>query len=99
LKPPSSFTSFDHFVGAGEQRKRCGDAERPCTLATSPSADGPATLHSTLDHLAKDRLDVCVRKRSQRLRANISKGAAAQSKRSHGKIIRCLNNRNDIVLA
>jgi hypothetical protein len=64
--------------------------------ATSSSADGPFTLHSTLDHLAKDRLDVCLRKRSQRLRPNISKGAAAQSKRSHGNIIRCLNNRNDI---
>src|SRR6516162_1776881 len=75
------------------------DDPRSCELATSSSADGPFTLHSTLDHLAKDRLDVCLRKRSQRLRANISKGAAAQSKRSHGNIIRCLDNRNDIVLA
>jgi hypothetical protein len=65
-------------------------------LATSSSADGPATLHSTLDHLAKHRLDVCLRKRSQRLRPNISKGAAAQSKRSHGNIIRCLDYRDDI---
>src|SRR6266566_9258383 len=100
FEPP--FTSFDHFVGAGEQRKRRGDAERPYTLVTRALASwrtGPATLHSTLDHLAKDRLDVCLSKRSQRLRANISKGAAAQSKRSHGNIIRCLNNRNDIVLA
>src|SRR5262245_9978944 len=32
FEPP--FASFDHFVGAGEQRKRYGDAERPCTLAT-----------------------------------------------------------------
>src|SRR6516165_9906755 len=32
FEPP--FTSFDHLFGAREQRKRCGDAERPCTLAT-----------------------------------------------------------------
>ena len=70
--------SFDHLVGAREQRRR---------------HDAPTALDSTLDHLAKDRLDVCLRKRSQRLRANISKGAAAQSKGSHG------NNRNDVVLA
>jgi hypothetical protein len=75
------------------------DDPHSCELATNSSADGPFTLHSTLDHLAKDRLDVSLRKRSQRLRANISKGAAAQSKRSHGSIIRCLDNRNDIVLA
>jgi hypothetical protein len=37
-----------------------------------------------LDHLTNDRLHVCLCKRSQRLRANISKGATAQSKRGHG---------------
>src|SRR5262245_29427658 len=41
----------------------------------------------TLDHLIKDRLHVCLCKRPQRLRANISKGATAQSKRSHGDVI------------
>jgi len=72
---------------------------RPCEFGDQLAADGPGTPHSTLDHLAEDRLDVCLRKRTQRLRANISKGAAAQSKRSHGSIIRCLNDRNGIVLA
>src|SRR5262249_11538998 len=47
---------FDHFVGAGEQRKRYGDAERPCALVTRALASWrPARrqmdrLHSTLDH-------------------------------------------------
>src|SRR5262245_45087202 len=53
----------------------------------------------TLDHLTKDRLHVCLCKRPQRLRANISKGATAQSKRSHGDVIWCLDNRDDVVLA
>jgi len=73
-----------------------------CELATKLAGRWTGhTFTSTLDHLAKDRLDVCLRKRSQRLRANISKGAAAQKhpKRSHGNIISCLDNRNDIVLA
>src|SRR5262249_44500624 len=54
---------------------------------------------STLDHLAEDRLHVCRRKRSQRLRANISKSATAQSKRSHGNVIWCLDNRDDVILS
>ena len=76
--------SFDHLVGAGEQRRR---------------HDAPTALDSTLDHLAKDRLHVCLRKGSQRLRSNISKGTTAQSKRSHGNVIWCLDNRDDVVLA
>jgi hypothetical protein len=59
----------------------------------------PSAMDSTLDHLAKDRLHVCLRKRSQRLRANISERATAQSKRSHGNVIWCLDNRDDVVLA
>src|SRR5262249_5956542 len=53
----------------------------------------------TLDHFTNDRLHVCLCKRSQRLRANISKGATAQSKRGHGNVIWCLNNRDHLVLA
>jgi hypothetical protein len=53
----------------------------------------------TLDHLTNDRLHVCLCKRSQRLCANISKGATAQSKRGHGNVIWCLNNRDHVVLA
>jgi hypothetical protein len=56
-------------------------------------------FHRDLNHLAKDRLHVCLRKRSQRLRANISKRATAQSKRSHGNVIWCLDNGDDVVLA
>jgi len=29
FEPPSPFTSFDHLVGAGEQRRRNSEAERP----------------------------------------------------------------------
>ena len=29
FEPPSRFTSLDHLVGAGEQRLRHGEAERP----------------------------------------------------------------------
>src|SRR5262249_8243417 len=32
LNPPSPFTSFDHLVGAGEQRRRHLQAERPSPL-------------------------------------------------------------------
>src|SRR5262245_16211134 len=53
----------------------------------------------TLDHLAKDGLHVPLRKGSQRLSANISKGTTAQSKRSHGNVIWCLDNRDEVVLA
>jgi hypothetical protein len=67
------------------------DDPRSCELATSSSADGPFTLHSTLDHLAKDPLDVCLRKRSQRLRANFQGAAASIQAQSW--------NRDDIVLA
>src|SRR5262249_28680731 len=100
---PGAFLHPDHLVGAGQQRQRYGDAERACTLMTCGVASdqlcsyAPVTLHSTLDDLAKDRLHVCLRKRSQRLRAHISKGAAAQSKRSHGNIIGCLDDCDDVV--
>jgi hypothetical protein len=55
--------------------------------ASSVGGDRPAALDSTLDQLAKDRPHVCLRKRSQGLCANVSKGASAQSKRSDGNII------------
>src|SRR5262249_56888067 len=60
--------------------------------------DQPA-LKSTLDHLAKDRPHVRLRKRSQRLCANVSKGAGAQSKCSDGNIVWCVNDCDDIVLS
>jgi hypothetical protein len=53
----------------------------------------------TPDHLANNRFHVCVTKRSQGLCANVSKGATAQSKRSHGDVIWCLYNRDDVILA
>ena len=93
FEPP--FTSFDHLVGAGEERGRHLEAERFADHAFV--ARKAALKDLTLDHLAKDRLHVCFRKRSQRLRANVSKGATAQSKRSDGCIIGCLDNCDHVV--
>jgi len=60
---------------------------------------GGTMRDSTPDHLAKDRLHVCLRKRLQRLCANVSKGASAQSKRSDGCIIWCLDDCDDVALS
>src|SRR5262249_5927498 len=95
FEPPSRFTSLDRLVGAAEQSG--WKAER---LPGRAFVARQAALEDlTLDHLTYDRLHVCLRKRSQRLRANISKGATAQSKRGDRNVIWCLNNRDHVVLA
>jgi hypothetical protein len=69
---PSRFTSLDHLVGAGEQSGWRKAERLPGRAFVARQA---ALKDLTLDHLTNDRLHVCLRKRSQRLRANISKGA------------------------
>src|SRR5262245_45638434 len=71
----------------------------PSTSASRLLLQRATDEDSVLNNFAKDRLHVCLCKRSQRLRANISKGAAAQSKRGHGNVIWCLNNCDHVVLA
>src|SRR5262249_22723577 len=63
---------FDHLVGAGEQSGWRKAERLPGRAFVARQA---ALKDLTLDHLTNDRLHVCLRKRSQRLRANISKGA------------------------
>src|SRR5262245_55956569 len=88
---------FDHLVGASEQR---GRPVRPSVFLVAPSWRAKVALKGlTLDHLTNDRLHVCLCKRSQGLRANISKGATTASKRGHGNVIWCLNNRDHVILA
>src|SRR5262245_62392158 len=77
FEPPSRFTSLDRLVGAAEQ----GGWKAERLPGRAFVARQAALEDLTLDHLTYDRLHVCLRKRSQRLRANISKGATAQSKR------------------
>src|SRR5436309_1872210 len=64
-----------------------------------PDVSGQTLRDSTLDHLAEDRLHVCLRERSQGLCADVAKGASAQSKRGDGYIIWCLDNCDDVVLS
>jgi hypothetical protein len=87
---------LDHLVGAAEQSGWRKAERLPGRAFVARQA---ALQDLTLNHLTNDRLHVCLRKRSQRLRANISKGATAQSKRGHGNVIWCLNNRDHVVLA
>jgi hypothetical protein len=84
---------FDHLVGAAEQTGWRKAERLPGRAFVARQA---ALKDLTLDHLTNDCLHVCLRKRSQRLRANISKGATAQSKRGHGNVIWCLNNRDHV---
>src|SRR5258708_29869762 len=51
----------------------------------------------SFDHLAKNCLHICWCKRSQGLCGNVSKGTSAQSQRSHGYIIWCVDDCDDVV--
>src|SRR5262245_28939999 len=88
-----------------ERQGAFGPPDRACrnrraSFLVAPSWRARQALKDlTLDHLTNDRLHVCLCKRSQGLRANISKGATTQSKRGHGNVIWCLNNRDHVVLA
>src|SRR5262245_3241430 len=87
----ASITSSARPSGVGGARPRSSS----CAFVARQAA----LKDLTLDHITNDRLHVFLCKRSQRLRANISKGATAQSKRGHGNVIWCLNNRDHLVLA
>src|SRR5262245_26620070 len=87
-----------HSITSLARASSIGGTVRPSVLlGCALGARQVALKDLTLDHLTKDRLHVCLCKRSQRLRANISKGATAQSKRGHGNVIWCLNNRDHVV--
>jgi hypothetical protein len=70
-------------------RHRGPKDERTLFVLTTGSNSGSVALavlrHSTLDHLANDRLHVRLRKRSQGLGANVAEGTGAQSKRGNGR--------------
>src|SRR5262245_36224894 len=89
-----------YSITSSARARIIGGMSRPSVFLGCAFVARQAALKDlTLDHLTNDRLHVCLCKRSQRLCANISKGATAQSKRGHGNVIWCLNNRDHVVLA
>src|SRR5207247_9725070 len=93
-------SSASRLSPQGRETNPRSSSWRPAQILLWRRTGRPGPLRdSTPDHLAKNRLHVCLCKRSQGLCANVSKSATAQTKSGDGYIIWCLDNCDDVVLS